>query len=179
MNIPGLSVDHIVFPDRKMVVRSDAHLENIVDQAKKVDLNKVNFEGEDFQPHMRIIQKQKTYFWIRLYIKNEIDIKPETKINIVFNDGEEKLETYFMYFGKKGIERDSDGQIINFNPEDDKKVLCLLIDSDKVDRDNEDIPYIKTLFPLGKFFKPQYVRKYDFQFIIDGTEPIDFYDIDF
>ena len=179
MNIPGLSLDNVVFPDRKFIVRSEAHLDNIVEEAKKIDLNKVNFDGEDFQPHTKIIQKQKVYLWIRLYIKEEIDINPETKITISYLDGQETLETYFMYFGKKGLERDTSGEIVNFNPEDDKKILCLLIDSDAINVNCSEIPYLKTLFPLGKFFKPQYVKKFDFAFILDDGQQIDFYDIDF
>lgn len=179
MNIPGLSVENLAFPDRRSIVKNDVHLKNIVEEAKKIDVDKVNFDKEDFQPHTRIIQKQKVYLWIRLYIKQEIDINPETKIEIVYNNGQEVLETYFMYFGKKGLERDNDGQIINFNPEDDKKVLCLLIDVDRIDVNNSDIPYLKTLFPLGKNFTPQYIKKYDFSFKLEDGQQIDFYDIDF
>jgi len=179
MNIPGLSVDNIAFPERRSVVRSDTHLENIVEQAKNIDVNKISFSGEDFQPHTKIIQKQKVYFWIRLYVKEEMDINPETKISISYNNGQEIVDTYFMYFGKKGLERDKDGQIVNFNPEDDKKVLCLLVDTDRIDVNNQDIPYMKTLFQLGKNFKPQYIKKFDFTFILEDETQIDFYDIDF
>jgi hypothetical protein len=179
MNVPGLSFDNITFPERKSIVRSDTHLENIVEEAKKVDLTKVNFEGEDFHPQTKIIQKQKVYFWIRLYIKDEIDIKPETKINMVYNSGQETLETHFMYFGKKGFERDTQGQIVNFNPEDDKKVLCLLIDSENININSNNIPYMRTLFPLGKFFQPQYIRKYDFTFDLEDGTQIDFFNIVF
>jgi hypothetical protein len=179
MNIPGLSFDDVVFPERKSIVRSDKHLDNIVDEVKKVDLNKVNFEGEDFQPHTKIIQKQKVYLWIRLFIKEEIDITPETKITISYLEGKETLETHFMYFGKKGLERDANGQIVNFNPEDDKRILCLLIDVDNINVNSEVRPYLRTLFPLGKYYTPQYVKKMDFSFLLDDGQQIDFYDIDF
>ena len=175
----SLSFDNINFPDRKSLVKSDAHLSNVVEDVKKIDLGKVNFDGEDFQPVSKIIQKQKVYFWIRLYIRDEIDIKPETKVIITYLDGKETLDTHFMYFGKKGLERDKDGQIINFNPEDDKKILCLMIDSYKIDVDNKDIPYMKTLFPLGRHFKPEYVKKSEFDFLLNGEYALPFYDIDF
>lgn len=175
----SLSIDNIVFPDRKSIIPSDTHLESIVDKAKTIDVDKINFDGEDFQPKTKIIQKQRVYLWMRLYLKNDIDILPETKVMMVYNGGEELLETYFMYFGKKGLERDVNGQIINFNPDDDKRVLCLLIDTDRLNVNCVDIPYIKTLFPLGKFYKPQYIKKMDFEFLIDGDKQIEFYDIDF
>ena len=179
MNFAGLSVDNIYFPDRKSIVKSETHLQNIVEEAKKIDVEKVNFEGEDFQPHTKIIQKQKVYFWIRVYLKEEMDIKPETKVIIQYLNGKEELETYFMYFGKKGLERNKDGEIVNFNPEDDKKVLCLLVDAQRIDYDNDDIPYIKTLSPLSKHYKPQYFRKFDFNILMEDRTELDFYDIEF
>jgi len=175
----SLFVDNVSFPDRKSIIKSDTHLNNIVEEVKKIDVNKVSFEGEDFQPHSKIIQKQRVFFWIRLYIKEEFDIKPETKIIIDYQNGKEQLETHFMYFGKKGLERDKDGEIVNFNPEDDKKIWCLMIDAERIDINNSDIPYIKTLFPLGRYFKPDYIRKVDFEFLYNGEFPVPYYDIDF
>jgi hypothetical protein len=175
----SLQIDNVEFPQRKSIIKTEAHYTDIIDEVKKIDVDKVSFEKEDFIPKSKIIQKQKVYFWIRLYLKQEIEIQPETEILIHYLNGLEKLETQFMYFGKKGLERNKDGQIINFNPEDDKRILCLLIDSEKVDINNQNIPYMKTLFPLGKFYQPQYVKKFDFEFLINGETPIDFYDIDF
>ncbi len=179
MEFSSLSLDSVSFPDRKSIRKSDVHLDNIVENVKKIDLEKVNFEGEDFQPQSRIIQKQKVYFWIRVYLKEELDIKTETKVIIKYLDGKEQLETQFMYFGKKGLERNNEGQIINFNPEDDKRILCLLIDSDRIDFNNEEIPYMKTLSPLSKHYKPQYFRKFDFSVFIEEDQEIDFYDLEF
>ena len=175
----NLAVDNIQFPDRKSLVKSDTHLNNVVDQAKIIDVDKVNFDGEDFLPKTKIIQKQKVYIWMRLYIKEEINIEPETKIQIQYLNGKETLDTFFMYFGKKGLERNKDGEIVNFNPEDDKKILCLLVDVEKLDIDNKDIPFMKTLFPLGKYYQPQYVKKMDFSFVLPDSVELDFYDIDF
>jgi hypothetical protein len=179
MTFPGLSIDQVDFPERKSISRSDSHLESVVEQVKKIDLDKSNFENDDFQPHTKIIQKQKVYFWIRVFIKDEIEIQPETKINIVYLDGTESVETHFMYYGKKGLERDKDGQIVNFNPEDDKKILCLLLDAERINVNNSDIPHMKTLFTLGKYYQPQYIKKFDYKFLLDDSSEIEFYDIEF
>ena len=176
MNI-GLNLDTVSFPDRKSITKSDTHIQNIITEVKKVDVDKINFDKEDFNPSSRIIQKQRVYIWIRLYLKNEIEIKPETLVQIEYN-GQEKLDTHFMFFGKKGLERDKDGQIVNFDPEDDTKVLCLMVDVEKIDKDNENIPFMKTLFKLGKFYEPQIIKKSDFNFKVGETN-LDFYDIDF
>jgi hypothetical protein len=175
----NLSVDNVQFPERRSIVKSDVHLDNIIDKAKKIDVQNVNFDGEDYLPKTKIIQKQRTYLWMRLYMKQEIDIEPETKVQIQYLNGKESLDSFFMYFGKKGLERNKDGEIVNFNPEDDKKILCLLIDVDKLDVDNKDIPYMKTLFPLGKYYQPQYVKKMDFTFVLENGTELDFYEIDF
>lgn len=179
MNGSSLSFENIIFPDRKSITRTDTHLDDIIEKAKEIDLQKVNFEGEDFVPQTKIIQRQKVYFWLRVFIKDEIDITPESKVTMIYNNGEESLETFFMYFGKKGFERDINGQIVNFNPEDDKKVLCLLLDSENININNENIPHMKTLFPLSKYFKPQYFRKYDYKFKLDDDRYLDFFDISF
>lgn len=179
MNFSGLSVENIAFPDRKSIVKSDTHLRSIVHEVKKIDVNKVNFDGEDFEPHTKIIQKQKVYIWIRVYLKEEMDIKPETKVIIQYLGGKESIETYFMYFGKKGLERNKDGEIVNFNPEDDRRILCLLIDSERLDYNNHDIPYMKTLSPLSKHYKPDYFRKFDFTILLEDGTNLDFFDIEF
>ena len=176
MNL-GLNLDNVSFPDRKSITKSDTHIQNIITEVKKVDVDKINFDKEDFNATSRVIQKQRVYIWIRLYLKNEIKIAPETLVQIEYN-GQEKLDTHFMFFGKKGLERDKDGEIVNFDPEDDTKVLCLMVDVEKIDKDNEDIPFMKTLFKLGKFYQPQIIKKSDFNFKVGETN-LDFYDIDF
>lgn len=176
MNL-GLNLDNVSFPDRKSITKSDTHIQNIITEVKKVDVDKINFDKEDFNATSRVIQKQRVYIWIRLYLKNEIQITPETLVQIEYN-GQEKLDTHFMFFGKKGLERDKDGEIVNFDPEDDTKVLCLMVDVEKIDKDNEDIPFMKTLFKLGKFYQPQIIKKSDFNFKVGETN-LDFYDIDF
>lgn len=176
MNL-GLNLDNVSFPDRKSITKSDTHIQNIITEVKKVDVDKINFDKEDFNATSRVIQKQRVYIWIRLYLKNEIKITPETLVQIEYN-GQEKLDTHFMFFGKKGLERDKDGEIVNFDPEDDTKVLCLMVDVEKIDKDNENIPFMKTLFKLGKFYKPQIIKKSDFNFKVGETN-LDFYDIDF
>ena len=176
MNL-GLNLDNVSFPDRKSITKSDTHIQNIITEVKKVDVDKINFDKEDFNATSRVIQKQRVYIWIRLYLKNEIQITPETLVQIEYN-GQEKLDTHFMFFGKKGLERDKDGEIVNFDPEDDTKVLCLMVDVEKIDKDNENIPFMKTLFKLGKFYQPQIIKKSDFNFKVGETN-LDFYDIDF
>ena len=34
----GLQFDNIVFPDRKQIVQNNTHLDNVIDQAKNIDI---------------------------------------------------------------------------------------------------------------------------------------------
>ena len=38
---------------------------------------------------------------------------------------------------KTTLNKDSQGEIVNYDTEDDKKVLCLMVDSDKINYDDE------------------------------------------
>jgi hypothetical protein len=71
---------------------------------------------------------------------------PNDTIRITYLNSGEFLDTKFICYQKKGTERDMEQNIINYNTEDDEKVLCLMVDSDKINYDNADIPFIKTLF---------------------------------
>jgi hypothetical protein len=67
----------------------------------------------------------------------------------------------------------------NYNPEDDKKCLCLMIDSKMVNFNN-DIPFIRTLFKTGYHYEYQLVKREDLQFIIDKNSVIlDYFECDF
>lgn len=128
----------------------------------------------------KIIEEQKVLFWIRLYLKDEnpnIQIGDDVTIN--WTPSGEKLTTKFAAYGKQGLEKDHVGEVVNFNPDDDKRVLCLLIDSKMVNF-NEDIPFIRTLFKTGYHYDYQLVKRDELQFIVDRNGIIlDYYDCDF
>jgi hypothetical protein len=42
-----------------------------------------------------------------------------------------------------------------FTDLDNKKILCLMIDSDKINKDSKDIPFIRSLFKIGIFYEYQ------------------------
>jgi hypothetical protein len=179
----GFDIDDNVFPDRKDLkkkIQENKDLYNdIVDQAKKIDLDTVDYANEDFIPRSEIKQKQKVYFWLRVYLKEEIQIEPNTDISIVWKETNEKLETKFICYAKKGLDKDLDEQVTNYNPEDDKKVLCLMVDEDRININNDDIPFIKTLFRIGRFYQPQVWRKEQMELVdVDGNT-LPWFDIDF
>jgi hypothetical protein len=176
-------IPNFVFPDRKdlkkKIQENKVIYDDITEQVKKIDLDKVDYTGEDFVPRSEIKQKQKVYFWIRVYLKEETDIESNTDVSIVWHETGEKLTTKFICYSKKGLDRDLDEQVTNYNPEDDKKVLCLMVEEDKINIDNEDIPFIKTLFKIGRFYEKQVWRKEDMSLLDGSGKELPWFDIDF
>jgi hypothetical protein len=72
-----------------------------------------------------------------------------------------------------------DEQVTNYNPEDDKKVLCLMVDEDRININNEDIPFLKTLFKIGRFYEKQVWKKVDMSLIDGNGNELPWFDIDF
>ena len=72
-----------------------------------------------------------------------------------------------------------DEQVINYNPEDDKRILCLMIDADRIDNNSSDIPFIRTLFRIGKYYEAQILRNSDLLITDSSGNKLEFFDIDF
>jgi hypothetical protein len=179
----GFNIDDNVFPDRKDIKRKSKEqsdfYEDIVKDASKIDLDKVDYSNEDFRPRSEITQKQKVFFWIRVYLKEEMNIEPMTNIHIIWKETDEKLTTKFICYAKKGLDRDLDEQVTNYNPEDDKKVLCLMVDEDRINIDNDDIPFIKTLFKIGRHYQYQVWQRQNMVLVDDSNVEMPWFDIDF
>ncbi len=128
----------------------------------------------------KIIEEQKIYFWIRLYIKEEnpnIQIGDDVQIN--WTPSGEKLSTKFICYGKKGLDKDYGGEVTNYVSEDDKRILCLMIDTKMVNF-NDDIPFIRTLFKTGYHYEYQLVKRTELLFIVERNGMVlDYYDCDF
>ncbi len=153
--------------------------EQLVDQIKSIDVSD-DLSDDESGPVVNVAEEQKIYFWIRLYIKDEnLEINQGDDINLVYTPSGELLETKFICYGKQGLEKDFDNQVTSYNPEDDKKILCLMIDSKVINYSN-DIPFIRTLFKTGYHYEYQLVKRDELIFKISKNDLIiDYYDIDF
>ena len=154
--------------------------EELLEQVKNIDTTKIS---DEINPKTRseIIEKQKVYFWIRLYLREEDQIlDPNDTINIRYVHSGETLETKFICYNKSVLTQDADPNVVNYNPEDDKKVLCLMVDSDRINKDSEDIPFIRSLFKIGRHYEYQLLRRDELEFIVDKNGQIlDYFDVDF
>ena len=84
-----------IFPKREEIIQS---------KLSELDLDKIDISKmseEHFKPKTDIIENQKIYFWIRIYLKDEIEISPDTKVKIKYVPEEEELETIFVCYSKK------------------------------------------------------------------------------
>ena len=129
-------------------------------------------------PSSKVIEEQKVYIWIRLYLKEE-DSKLLPNDNITLSYKDEVLVTKFICYGKAQVHDDIDDFMIKYDSEDNKKILCLMIDINSINY-NDNIPFLRTLFKIGIHYEYQLVKRDDLKFIIDRTgEVIDYYDSDF
>lgn len=179
----NLNFDDTSFPDRKELRKKQQErkvfYDDIVEQAKKVELDKINFEKETFVPRSEVKQKQRVFFWIRVYLKEEMELKENTNIYINWKPTSEKLETKFICYAKKGLDKDLEDQVTNYNAEDDKKVLCLMVDEERINLNNIDIPFIKTLFKIGRYYQKQIWKRDEMSILDDNNLELPWFDIDF
>ena len=75
--------------------------------------------------------------------------------------------------------KDHDDEIINYNLDDDKKVLCLMVDQEKINK-GTDIPFIRTLFKISIHYQYQLVKRDELIFVNSRTgETLDYFDCDY
>lgn len=160
------------------IVTTD-YREALLEQIKQIDVDKFS-NSLEIESTSTVIEQQKVYFWIRLYLKDECDnILIGDDINIEWTPSGEKLPTKFVCFGKSGLERDHLDQVTNWQPEDDKKVLCLMVDEKEINF-SESIPFIRTLFKTGRHYEYQLVKRSELIFVNSRNGFIlDYYDCDF
>ena len=153
--------------------------DSIVSQIKNIEVEKVKDWNSDSNPISNVVEKQQVYIWIRLFLKEEnSNVQIGDDISMVYKPSGEKLSTKFICFDKTTLTKNHDNleKITNFNPEDDKKTLCLMVDEDVINI-GDGIPFIKTLFKTGRHYQYQLVRRDELVFINDRTnEVLEYFD---
>ena len=141
--------------------------DSLIEQIKSIDTQDLSDDVKD-EIITKEIEKQKVYYWIRLYLKDEIsDLKIGDDFDITYIRSGETLSGKFIAFGKKNLNRDLDNVIVNYDPEDNPKCLCLMVDEEEMFSDS--IPFIRTLFKTSKFFEFQVYRREELTFTNQRT----------
>ena len=152
--------------------------DNLVEQIRTINTEEIKDWYSNMSNNMKIVEEQKVYIWIRLYLKEEANVELGDDVVITYTPSGEKLETKFICFGKEGMDKDNDG-LTNWNSEDNKKVLCLMVDQDRINK-GTDIPFVRTLFKTGIHYQYQLVRRTELLFINTRTgETLDYFDCDY
>lgn len=161
---------------------NEKYIDSLIEEIKNINTDESHFQSvissDDRITETKVIESQKMYFWIRLFINEECsDIELGDDITISWTPTGEELITKFTAYGKTGLSKDNGG-IINYNSEDDNRVLCLMIDSEKINF-NDEIPFIRTLFKTGYHFEYQLVKRSELLFTNNRTnEVLSYYDVD-
>lgn len=174
------------------IVKND-YREQLLEAIKSIDTTDLNDELEIVSTST-VIEEQKIFFWIRLYLREEdlnIEIGDEISIKyqplpilvdgkqIIDSDVTETLETKFICYGKKGLDKDHDNQVVNFSNEDDKKILCLMVD-ERVVNFGTGIDFIRTLFKTGHHYQYQLIKREELLFVNKRNGHIlEYFDCDF
>ena len=155
--------------------------EQLIEDIKKIDVNEIpsKFDTDNNQDILtKIIEEQKVYYWIRVFLKEEVSITPGNEIEMIWLPTGEKLKTIFSSYNKLGLNNDTN-HIIDANLEDDKKCLCLLVNIHDINYSNE-IPFLRTLFKLGNHYDYQLIRRDELKLLnTSNNQVIDWFDIDF
>ena len=154
------------------------YLEKIIEDVKNLD-EKKSTDIVDNKPVTEIIESQKIYFWIRIYLKEESEVIEGDNYKMEYLPSGETLNTKFVSYGKRNLNKNHEDQIINFDPEIDKKILCLMVDENEINT-RTDIPFIRTLFKTSRFYDYQIIRRSDLTFTNLRTNIItEYIDCDF
>ena len=169
--------------NKNINTNTNDYLSNIVEQSKNLNLNDIDFKNSQYDIIKTKIEKEKIYFWIRVYLHEEMGIKPDTNITIKYIHSGETLSTKFICYAKMGggnINYENGEPIMtNYNSEDNKKLLCLMVDEETINY-SENIPFIRKLFKIGRHYEYVLMKRTDLILSIDSTgEILNYYDIEF
>ena len=172
--------------ERIKTIKTDKIDDTEIDQYEeetKRKMKQIGVESPDFirRSDSTVVEKQKIYFWLRLFVENDnLDILPNDELLMEYKWAPgERLMTKFVCYGKKGLAHDHQDEIVNYNAEDDKKTLCLLVDSEVVNY-SKDIPFLRKLFPSSFYFEEEIIKREDLTFTNQRTnESVIYFDADF
>lgn len=150
-----------------------------IDTDNVYDDNTISENINKREAKISIIEESKSYIWIRLFLKEEnLDIKQGDDIVIKYTPSGEELEIKFLAYDKKGLQENSEGELID-TKEDDKKILIFMVDEKLINYSN-NIPFIRTLFKSSYHYQEQVYRRFELTFTNKRTEEVyEYFDVNF
>lgn len=143
---------------------TDTNYRNILLGQLNNSLNNINSSQWKDEPNVKIreIEKQKEFFWIRVYLKDDDTVlKVGDIISISYRPTNEKMDMIFGGYEKEGLNKNHNDQVINYVSESDRSILICLVDLNRVNKDSEDIPTIRTFFRNSRHYAEDIFYKND------------------
>jgi hypothetical protein len=165
------------FPDRKEL--KNKKIQDLKKKGLLMDENPNKYieeDGFDRSVEMEVTEDSKSYSWTRLYLSDETDLEKGDIVTLTYQPTGEQMELIFATYNKSSLTKDQE-DVVDYNPEEDKKVLCLMVDIDEVNN-NIEIPFLRTLFKSSKWYDHQLLKRNELKFEVKGEE-LDYYSVDF
>lgn len=128
-----------------------------------------------------VLEESKEYYWLRLYLRDELEAEKGDLIRLRYVPTEETIEMSYVCYEKKGNTNQHFSDIIEYVKEDDKKTLCLMVDVKEINK-RQDINTLRKLFRCGHHYEDMILRREDLVFEKkqeDSWIKLDYFDADF
>jgi hypothetical protein len=143
-------------------------LNNMISNISDEELKNMD---DETRTEISTITEQKEYFWIRIFLKEEDDkLENGDEMKIKYVPTNEELEMSFGSYEKKGMNRNFDDEVTNYTNETDNKILCCMIDVDRVNKHSEDIPNLRTFFRNSRYYENNLFHKKDIKIVCEDKE---------
>lgn len=156
-------------------ISSKSHYDMIKDQIDSMDFTNTQFSDN---PNMKVdeVQKGTEHIWTRIYLREEVEIDPKDIIEVKYLPNNTSMQMSFICFGKPITSKNSAEGIANYNPEDDRKVLCVMVESSVLKANKTP----NNFFRANPFTSDVLIRIADMEIynVTKGVK-LDYYDIDF
>src|ERR1022692_3059970 len=103
-------MDNELPENRSQILSRRTYKDDVVDHIKELDISEVNFSTKkERDTVVRVIEGQKIFFWIRLYLKEEYNLNADDNIIIKYRN--ENLNAKYICYAKQGFDKDRDEDI--------------------------------------------------------------------
>lgn len=166
------------FPKREELINK---LKKQYDVANSSDNSSLLKDEDNFDRDVQtnVTEESKVFSWIRVYLNEEYEnIKKGDVVKLRYNLTGEICDLIFGSYNMVGSNKDTDGDVLtDYNSEEDKKVLCLMVDIKSIEND-KTLPLIRTLFRQSKWYAFNLLKLNDIS-ILHNEKELPYYSIDF
>ena len=168
-------IKYMELPGQRKDLLNTNYRSGLVEQLNGM-LNNISEEqiaemSDDNVTEIKTISEQKQYFWIRIYLKEEdTELEQGDEIKIKYLPTNEELEMLFGGYEKEGMNRDFDDEVSNYTNKSDKTILCCMIDVERVNKNSEDIPLLRTFFKNSRYYENNIFLKKEIKVVCEGKD---------